>query len=294
VIENLEVGFNNGPMHNLDQIVRFRDAESNAQGINFRPDIWVLPFLNVYAVFARSQPSTTVDFDIYAPDADGNWSEVAAFNTKADFNATTTGFGLTPTIGVGGGWAAFDMNFTWSDIPELQEPAFAFVFGPRFGHTIKLKKRDRNFAWWVGGFRLKINTGTTGSIQLNELMDTQGLQAKVDNGLANVEAKQEAVNTWWNGLTDIEKQKPSNVAKYETANRALSTAGGFLENMDEALNDEDHASVQYSLDKKQKDMWNFIVGAQYQHNKSWMVRLEYGFLGSRNQIIAGLQYRFGL
>jgi len=52
--------------------------------------------------------------------------------------------------------------------------------------------------------------------------------------------------------------------------------------------------VQYQLEKKLKDMWNFIVGSQFQLNKQWMLRVEYGFLGTRNQFIAGLQYRFGL
>jgi hypothetical protein len=60
------------------------------------------------------------------------------------------------------------------------------------------------------------------------------------------------------------------------------------------MNDETQATVQYSLSKRPKDMWNFIIGSQYQFNRHWMVRFEYGFLGSRNQIIGGLQYRFGL
>ena len=42
-----------------------------------------------------------------------------------------------------------------------------------------------------------------------------------------------------------------------------------------------NASVQYSLDKRPKDMWNFVIGTQYQHNKHWMIRAEFGFLGSR-------------
>jgi hypothetical protein len=41
-------------------------------------------------------------------------------------------------------------------------------------------------------------------------------------------------------------------------------------------------------------MWNFVLGTQYQVNKHFMIRAEAGFLGSRQQIITGLQYRFGL
>jgi hypothetical protein len=39
-------------------------------------------------------------------------------------------------------------------------------------------------------------------------------------------------------------------------------------------------------------MWNFLVGTQFQIDKSWMIRAELGFLGTRSQFIGGLQYRF--
>jgi hypothetical protein len=294
VIENLHVGFNHRPMNDLSEIIRFNNATSNAAGVNFRPDIWLFPFLNIYGILAKAQPSTSVDFGIYVPDGDGNWTNVINMNTKAEFEATTLGFGLTPTLGIGGGWMALDMNFTWNDIAELEKPAFAFVFGPRFGKSFNLKKPQSNIAIWVGGFRLKLNTGTTGSIDLTEVIDTNGLQARVDGGLQKVDDAYVSVDTWWNGLSSVEQKNPVNVVKYETANRALGTASGFLTSLDNALNDEQTASVQYSLDKRPKDMWNFIVGSQYQYNKHWMIRAEYGFLGSRQQVIAGLQYRFGL
>ncbi|HEX6893596.1 MAG TPA: hypothetical protein VF141_22950 [Chryseolinea sp.] len=294
VIENLQVGFNHRPMNDLSEIVRFNNATSTASGVNFRPDIWLFPFLNIYGILAKAQPSTSVDFGVYVPDGDGNWNNVINLNSKAEFEATTLGFGLTPTLGIGGGWMALDMNFTWSDIAELEKPAFAFVFGPRFGKSFNLKKPESNIAIWVGGFRLKLNTGTTGSIDLTEVIDTSGLQARVDGGIQKVGDAYTSVDNWWSGLSAIEQKNPVNIIKYETANRALDTASEFLASLDNALNDEQTASVQYSLDKRPKDMWNFIIGTQYQHNKNWMVRFEYGFLGSRQQIIAGLQYRFGL
>ena len=294
VIDNLQIGFNNGPLVSLAEVVRFNNATSEASGINVRPDIWIFPFLNVYGIWAQSKPSTAVDFGVYVPDSAGKWNNVANFETKAEFDATTIGFGLTPTIGIGGGWMALDMNFTWSDIAALEKPAFAYVFGPRFGKSFKLKRPEESVAVWVGGFRLNLNTGTTGSLNLNELFDVTGLQAKVDNGIQSVGQKQAAVTTWWDGLTTAEQKNPVNIAKYETANRALGAAGNFLNTMDEALNDDQNATVQYSLDKRPKDMWNFIVGAQYQLNKHWMLRFEGGFLGSRTQVITGLQWRFGL
>src|SRR5688572_135704 len=197
VIDNLQVGFNNGPLHDLSEIIRFDNAVSKATGINLRPDFWIFPFLNVYGIIAKANPSTAIDAGVYVPDENGEWNQVLELNTKADFEATSMGFGITPTIGVGGGWMALDMNFTWNDIAELDKPAFAFIFGPRFGKSFKLKKPDSNIAVWVGGCRLKLNSGTTGSLNFSDLFDTSGFQAKVDNGIQAVGDKQVAVDSWW-------------------------------------------------------------------------------------------------
>jgi hypothetical protein len=140
VINNLFVGFNNGPLYNLDEVIRFDNSVSEAAGINFRPDLWVFPFLNVYGIFAKSKPTTTVGFGLWVPDSTEVWKEVFSQSTKAEFDAFSVGFGLTPTIGVGGAFIALDMNFTWTDISALDEPAFSFIFDPRVGKNIKLKK----------------------------------------------------------------------------------------------------------------------------------------------------------
>ena len=292
IINNLQVGFNNSELYNIDEIVRFNSAESAASGLNLRPDFWLFPFLNVYGIFAKSNISTAIDAGIWIPTNDSTWSEITTFSTKAEFDATTMGIGITPTMGVGGFFLAFDMNFTWSDVDALEKPAFAFVFDPRFGKNFTLKK-DMNIAVWTGAFRLKLNSGTTGSLNLNELFTFDDAQAKIDNAFVKVDESQMNIDTWWNGLTDLEQKNPVNIAKYETANKALEKAGNVLVAADQAVHTISESTVQYSLDKKQKQMWNFLIGSQFQINEHFMVRGEVGFLGSRTQVIAGLQYRFG-
>jgi len=295
IIENLLVGFNNGPMYDLDEIVRFDGAVASASAINLRPDIWILPFLNIYGVFTQASTSTEINAGVWLPDTSNVWSEITSFSSKAEFKATGVGFGMTPTMGVAGGWLALDMNVTWQSISALDKPVFTFVFGPRMGKSFKFKKNPQsNIAVWAGGFRLHLKSETSGSLPLNEVIPVDGLQEKVDNSIENVAEKQIAVDTWWAGLTSAEQKNPINAAKYETANRILETAGNTLNNIDGALNDEQTATVQYSLNKRPKDMWNFVVGSQYQINKHYMLRAEFGFLGSRKQFIGGLQYRFGL
>jgi hypothetical protein len=197
-------------------------------------------------------------------------------------------------MGVGGGWLALDMNMVWSDVSALDKPVFTFVFGPRLGKTFNFKKPDRNIAFWVGGFRVKFTSETSGSIDLSEVLDVSESQGKVDQGYIRIADAANQVNDWWNSLSPVEQQNPGNKAKYEGANRLLEKAGNLLNAVDGALSTASTSTVQYSLDKNLKNMWNFIVGGQFQLNKHWMIRAEYGFLGSRQQFLSGLQFRFGL
>jgi hypothetical protein len=293
-INNLNVGFNNGPMHNLDEVVRFNGAVAEASAVTVRPDIWLLPFLNIYGIFGKAKASTSIDAGIWIPDADNNWTQVTSFNTKANFEATTMGLGITPTIGIAGGWLALDMNMAWTDIDELDKPAFSYIFGPRLGKTFKFNKPESNIAIWVGAFRVHLKSGTSGSLNLEDVLSLDGAQEKVDNGLNKVTQNQASVDSWWDSLSNAQQANPVNIAKYNTANRALEAAGNFLTAMDGALSTAETSSVQYSLEKAPADMWNFIVGSQYQYNKHLMLRAEYGFLGSREQFLVSMQYRFGL
>lgn len=295
VIENLMVGFNNGTMYNVDELIRFDKAEATAGGLTIRPDIWLLPFLNVYAILGKTKASTEVGFGLWLPDSTNTSKQVLSAASTVDFNATTFGFGLTPTIGVGGGFLALDMNVAWTDVPQLSKPALSFIFGPRLGKSFKLKKPNQSIAFWAGGFRVHLNSETSGSIALSEVFPPGTLGGQVDEGIEKVGNAQEQVDTWWEGLSEQEQNNPVNEAKYEAANNLLDKAGQLLAAADNAVNTIESSTVQYSMDKRPKDMWNIVIGTQFQLNKHLMLRLEYGgFTGSRTQFMTGLQYRFGL
>jgi hypothetical protein len=293
LITDLAVGFNNGPLHPLDQIIRFNSAVATSNGVNVRPDIWLFPFLNVYGILAKSNTSTAIDAGVWLPDSSG-WHQVTTLSTKANFNATTLGFGVTPSIAVRGYFFILDMNFSWSDVDALEKPAFVSIIGPRFGKNITLKKKDRNIAMWIGGFRVKMGSATSGSLNTSELFPIDQWQDQIDNSYQKLQESQQKVDAWWNGLSPSEQKNPVNAAKHEAANTALTTFGKVVDGASQIVSGAGESSVQYSLNKTQKKMWNFLVGSQYQINRSWMVRVEYGFLGARQQLIAGIQYRFNL
>jgi hypothetical protein len=292
VMNNLKVGFNNGPMYNLDNIVRFDKAIATTNSVSFRPDVWLFPFLNIYAILGKTSGSTEIGAGIWLPDPEtGTETKILDIGSKVTFDATTFGIGMTPTIGVAGGFLALDMNCAWTDVPQLNKPAFTYVFGPRLGKNFKLNKPDKAITVWVGGFRVKLNTGTNGSLKMSEVFSTEEWNTKIQNGEAKVVEAQQKVDDWW---ATTNQNNPVNKAKYEAANNAITLASNILGTAETAVGNISNASVQYSMDKKPKDMWNFIVGSQYQFNKHWMYRLEVGFLSSRTQVLTGLQYRFGL
>ena len=292
LVQNLMVGFNNGELIQLDDFVRFPSAVSDARVINIRPDFWLFPFLNVYGVFARADTSTAIDAVITLPNQDG-FEDIFDFSTKVEFEGATTGFGLTPTIGIAGGWLAIDMNFTWSDINELDDPVFTFVLGPRIGKSFHIGKKEGSLAVWVGAFRVDIKNDTSGSLPFDEIFDFDGsLQQKIDDGMQAVVTKQQELDDWFNALSP--PQQIVNRPKYEASTAILGAANNFLSRLEEAGQRIAESSVQYAIDKRQKELWNMVVGAQYQVSKNFMFRAEYGFLGSRTQFIGGLQYRFRL
>lgn len=292
LIQDLMVGFNNGPMYDLDQIVRFDNAVATSNGVNIRPDIWVFPFLNVYAIFAKSKTSTAINAGVYIPDS-SSWNKILDINTKANFDATTYGLGLTPTVGVAGFFITLDMNFSWTDVSALNKPAFVSVFGPRIGKNITWANHpERSWAIWTGGFRVNLSSSTVGNLSASELFPVDEWGSKIDTGYMKVAESQQKVDAWWGGLSPAEQRNPVNVAKHQTADAALAKAGGLLDAASQVVDGAGNASIQYSLKKTPKSKWNFLIGTQFQINRSWMIRAEYGFLGDRTQFIGGIQYRF--
>jgi hypothetical protein len=195
-------------------------------------------------------------------------------------------------MGIRGGWLALDMNMTWTDIEGLENPAFSFVFGPRLGKSFQLKNPESNIAVWIGGFRVKFKSDTDGSLPFSDVIETGELNQKISEGMIEVENRQNDLDAWYNGMSPIEQARSA--VEYTTKSKGLEAAQTILLMTSDALATIENSSVQYDLDKRPQNKWNFLVGSQFQINKHWMIRAEAGFLGTRKQFLTGLQYRFGL
>lgn len=60
----------------------------------------------------------------------------------------------------------------------------------------------------------------------------------------------------------------------------------------EILSTDGTTLVDYDLHQENKDKWNALVGFNWDFSKKWSWNLEVGFLGSRNNVITGMTYRY--
>jgi opacity protein-like surface antigen len=268
IIDNLQLGLQTDnidiPMTPVD-LIKFGDNYTSAHTIMFRPDVWVFPFLNVYGIFGYGESTTEV-----------NLTYPITFQSVVEQSVRTTGFGVTAAGGVGPVWIALDTNLTWNK-PELVEEAVRVTtFGIRMGHNFVFKEKPyRNIGVWVGAMKVKMGSETTGQIKLSDVIP----QSAFDRA-AEIESN------YYDWLNSLNPNNPIDAIKIEKANEILTP---IVEQIGNANGD---AVISYGIDKKAKQEWNGIIGAQFQYNKNWMLRTEAGVLGDRKSILVSLNYRF--
>jgi opacity protein-like surface antigen len=268
VIDNLQLGFqnegNNVPLTPID-FVEFGDNRNTSYSLNFRPDIWILPFLNVYGLFGYGASTTEVKLTVPV--------EMTSIVTQ---NMSTTGFGVMAGFGLGPVWASVDANWTWTNPELLDDPVLVKVLGVRIGKTFTFKhKPERNVAFWIGGMRVQMDSETFGAILMKDAIPQEVWDRK--DQIVQEYADWRDAN--YDNLTPKQKGVVNTV----------------IDPIVESLDQRDGNSViSYGMDKSPKEKWNFLIGGQFQLNKRWMLRSEAGFIGDRKSFLASFNYRFML
>ena len=268
IIENLQLGLSADnhdiPLTPVD-FIEFGSNSVVVHSFNVRPDIWILPFLDLYGLFGYGTSTTTVN--IVAP---------VAFTSVVKQNISTAGFGVTGAFGLGPLFVAIDANWSWNKPEKLDKPVTAKTFSMRLGHSIKFKyKPTRNVAFWAGAMRAKIGAGTVGEITLSDALPPEFWTRK--------DEVVQDYYTWYNSLNPL---NPVDRLKKETADKVLTP---IVEQIDAV---DGSATVRYALDKRPAEEWNMIVGGQFQLNKKWAFRTEAGIVGDRKSFLISAQYRF--
>ena len=268
IIENMQLGLKSQnqdiPLTSTD-FIDFGDNRTTAYTANIRPDIWVFPFLNVYGLFGYGSSETEVTL-----------SSPVTLTSNVTQGLSTMGFGVMGAFGIGPLWMSVDWNNTWNK-PELLEKAVRVnVLGLRLGHTFTFKNHpERNFALWAGGMRANMQSETRGEIKLIDALPPDVWDRKDD-----------FVNDYWTWYESLDPNKPLDRPKIEIADNVLTP---IVENID-ARNGE--SIIRYGMDKRPSELWNGVVGAQFQLDKRWMFRTEAGVFGDRKSFLFSVNYRF--
>jgi hypothetical protein len=265
VIDNLRLGLMTDdldiPLTEVD-FIEFGENKNTSYSINFRPDIWVLPFLNVYGLFGAGRSRTEVN--LVAP---------VELQSVVEQKVRTTGFGILGAGGIGPVWISVDANFTWNKPELLEEATQVNVLGLRLGHTFVFKQKpERNITIWAGAMRLHMSTESSGAVVLVDALPPE-VWDRADQIVGDYWE-------WYGNLNPI-----TDAVKIKVADEILTP---IVERIDQA---DGSSVVLYAMDKQTRQLWNGIIGAQFQINKRWQFRSEAGLIGDRKSFLFSVNYR---
>ena len=263
IIDNMRLGLltenRDLPLTEVD-FIDFGDNYASASTFLIRPDLWVLPFLNVYGLFGSGSSTTEI-----------NMKFPFELNSIVEQEVRTSGFGLTAGGGIGPIWLALDGNITWTK-PELLDKAVEVrTFGTRLGHNfVNSTKPYRNIGVWIGAMSVSLGSETVGEIKLSDALP-QETWDRADEIV-------DSYDNWYNNTATI-------------AQKAIAdqTLGPLVDAIGSA---DGSAIIRYGLDKQIKQKWNGVIGAQFQLNKNWIFRTEGGVIGDRKSLLLSANWRF--
>jgi hypothetical protein len=249
------------PLTDITRIIEFSEVKATAFSLNVRPDIWILPFLNLYGIIGKAWAVTDV-----------NISYPIEIRALAELDGMSFGIGGTFAGGVGKYFAVLDINKVWTYMSNFDEPVGTSVISPRFGRTFPVGKNpESNIGFWIGAMRISMGGITNGVIALKDVLP-QEVWDNLDN-------KVDDFNDWYDSNPARWGEKPVENLK--------DIVDGIAE-------DPGGSTIQYSLAKEPLGPWNMVIGGQYQYNKHWQFRAEGGVIGNRKSLLISGNYRFGI
>lgn len=258
-IDRLAVSTDNITYTDVSDIVNFTKVNPKTEIMSIRPDVWVLPFLNISGLAGYYKSETEVAMD-----------QPADMKFLATSEGNLYGFGILAAGGVGPLFASYQFNGTWSYSDKLFEPTFTSLHGIRIGHQRKHSKRPQTaLTVWVGAESMTMSEHSRGSLNLTEMM---GMTEEEQQNAS------EQLDSWYNELPPIRQELLEPI----------------YENLSGMLNDGEDALFYYDFDKSVVQKWNMLAGFQYQINKNIAIGGEGSFIGSRWRAIFTTVYRFGI
>jgi hypothetical protein len=258
----------------LEGVLDFGPSEGRVNTLNARVDTWVLPFFCVSGIFGKVWGEQTISFSLLGSDF---------VESVTDIEGQYYGINILAVVPLGPVNLAGDYSWTWTTNQRLDEPVLVKVAGMRVIKRIKTNRPDRYVAVWGGAQSQKLTSQTSGNIAFDEALgiteeDKESLDNHWDNVLNDeVVVKQSPItgnDLYWSDLTAVEQ--------------------GLRQGAYDLVRGVADSNVYYKFNKQLEYDWNMLLGVNYQHNKRWGAKAEYGFLKEKQSLMVSIDYRFGL
>ncbi|MCV9386412.1 hypothetical protein [Reichenbachiella ulvae] len=267
------------------ETLNFTQVGATTNGLNLRADAWILPFVNVYGLFSSVKGGTNVSLQPTWKNSLGEIIlQLPEFSSEVEFDAIAYGAGTTWIFGWNGYFLSTDINYSRTDTELLKEQVGYMTLSARAGYRFFLNKNNRDLfiAPYMGMMHRNFvgARGSSGTIGLDEVFP------ELDNTFNNrvdtrLNSNQEMIDDPNTSIGDRIKLEAQNTALREIQSR-VNESGFFTTEID------------YFIEKELIQTVTFQFGFNFQINKNWMLRGEYGVADSQRFLMTGLQYRFGV
>ena len=176
-VEDVRVGRDGAPAQSVSPFAKL-SADSRVDNANLKLDVWLLPFLNVYAIagYIWNESNTTIDVTL-PPLLPGGSPRQRRLTVPTELEGTVGGLGITLAGGYGPFFFAADVNGARADL-GFDDEFEALVSSVRAGWYGQVASRP--FRVWLNATDWDTDATATGTVADPD--DGSSLHFEVDQG----------------------------------------------------------------------------------------------------------------
>lgn len=300
--------------------LNFTVVNAYFNGLNFRPDFFLFPFMNVYGIVTTGNGATEVSLAPQIPYGEGEILQLPEFGSKVEFTAEAYGLGTTLFAPFGKrSWVSVDGNYSWTVTELLEDNVGVVTLSGRVGSKWDFKKKSGGYISAYLGFMYRNFTnadGSYGQINLDEVFPEIGDNVyggidnrrtentlRMDSNNVNIEANNDRID-------EIEALPPAQQIPLarekrtlEAKNTALEFHNVLLQSKNDGLNNLEsrivesgvfETQIDYYIKKEMIQSFTVEFGVTIEIIDNFGIRSELGISEYQKLILAGAYYRFGL
>ncbi|WP_281615600.1 hypothetical protein [Flammeovirga sp. SubArs3] len=277
----------NLPQETVDNIVKgpILDQLKNdvtlatATGMNYRMDMYILPFMNVYGMVSDVKCTTAIG--------------LGDISTET-FDALAFGGGVTMAYGFKGWFGTVDVNYSTTETDLLESNVIVSTYSVRVGKRIPLNHGKQSIAFYVGAMNRNFvsDEPSPGYIHLSSVLPGDKIPDEIPLGPIN-DGIENKIAELYDGLPMPIKRK---IEKELGRVPDGSQLNNFLnETVSKEFKDRiNNTAVEYSIKKELIQAWTVQCGFSLEINKHFAIRGEYGIADNNKFLMTGINYRFGI